>query len=172
MAKRTIKIAVPIILVGAFAIIVFIATSYEQLQPSAYIVILFLFIFMFFFGIATGQSLSSPLKKLLSEAKELSKGNLSSRVYLGTKDELSELADVFNKIAEELQAVHEQEANLEKSVAMKVKAKTQELEETINALEQKVRNRTVELERLMKESKQLPEVPKTTEPAINQPKKI
>jgi len=151
MAKQITKIAVSIILVGVFSIVVFIATTYQQLQLSSYIILALLFVFMFFFGIATGQNLTYPIKKLLNDATELSKGNFSSRVYLESQDELSDLADAFNKIAEELQESSEQAANLEKSVAVKVKAKTQELEETINALEQKVRNRTIELERLMKE---------------------
>ena len=58
-----------------------------------------------------------------------------------TKDELSDLAMAFNKIAEELQASHDQEANMEKAVGIKVTARTKEMEETINALEQKVKNR-------------------------------
>jgi len=171
MAKSSTKVAIPIILAGIFTITVFIAVSYEQLSPLFYVVILFLIIFVFFFGIATGQNISSPLKKLLEKATSLSKGDLSSRVYLETKDELSELANVFNKIAEELQESHEQGASIEKSVGVKVKAKTQELEETINALEQKVKNRTIELERLMKESDQLKEVIKDKEAETGQLKK-
>ena len=60
MSKLTSKIAVPIILVGIFAIIVFIAIGYEQLSLGFYIVFLFLIIFVFFFGLAIGQNLSSP----------------------------------------------------------------------------------------------------------------
>lgn len=157
MAKFTTKIVIPIILVGIFAIAVFIAVGSEQLGPGFYIVALFFAIYVFFFGLAIGQNLSSPMKKLLDKAVELSKGNLSSRVYLETKDEFSELANIFNKIAEELEASREQEANAEKSVGIKVKARTQELEETINALEQKVKNRTIELERLIEESGKLQE---------------
>jgi len=155
MAKLTMKIAVPIILAGVFAITVFISISYEELKPSFYIIIFFLVIYVFFFGLATGQSLSSPIKKLLNRATELSKGNLSSRAYLETKDELSELARVFNEIAEELESSRLQEENTEKSVGIKVKARTEALEETINALEQKVKNRTIELERLAEESNKL-----------------
>ena len=160
MNKLTIKIAVPIILTGIFAIIVFIAIGYEQAQPSLYIIVVFLLIYVFFFGLAAGQNLSSPIKKILSRAIDLSKGDLSSRVYLETKDELSELAKVFNKIAEELETSRLQEENTEKSVSVKVKARTKDLEETINALEQKVRNRTVELERLIEESNKLQEAVK------------
>ena len=121
MNKLTIKIAVPIILTGIFAIIVFIAIGYEQAQPSLYIIVVFLLIYVFFFGLAAGQNLSSPIKKILSRAIDLSKGDLSSRVYLETKDELSELAKVFNKIAEELETSRLQEENTEKSVSVKVK---------------------------------------------------
>ena len=155
MAKFTTRIAIPIILVGIFAIAIFIAIDYDQLGVGFYIVILFLVIYVFFFGLATGQSIASPIKKLLDRAIELSKGNLSSRVYLETKDELSELARVFNKIAEELEDSRSQAVNTEKSIGIKVEARTKELEETINALEQKVKNRTIELERLIKESNKL-----------------
>lgn len=171
MTKITSKIAVPMILVGIFAIVVFVAVSYEQLEPSFYIIILFLVIYVFFFGFATGQNISSPIKKLLDRAMELSKGNLSSRVYLETKDELSELANAFNKIAEELEASHLQEENTEKSVGIKVKARTEELEETISALEQKVKNRTIELERLAKESDKLQEAVRGKEAETIQLKK-
>lgn len=161
MTRLTLKIAVPIILVGVFAVIVFISVGYENLNPGFYIIVAFLFIYVFFFGLAVGQSLSSPVKKLLDKATELSKGNLSSRVYLETKDEFAELAKVFNEIAEELSASREQEVNLEKSVGLKVKARTEELEETISALEQKVKNRTIELERLIEESNKLQEEAKS-----------
>jgi len=150
MSKLTSKIAIPIILVGIFAIAVFISVDYENLDVGFYSVILFFTIYVFFFGLSIGQSFSSPVKKLLERAEELSKGNLSSRVYLETKDELADLAKAFNKIAEELQTSHDQEENTEKSVDIKVRARTQALEETINALEQKVRNRTIELQNMIK----------------------
>ena len=150
MPKLVFKIALPIILVGIFAIIVFMTIS-AQVEPGFYIVIFFLTVYIFFFGIATGQKLSVPIKKILDNANELSEGNLSGRVYLETKDEISDLAKVFNKIAEELEENQKQKNEVEKSVGIKVQAKTKELEEVIDALEQKVKNRTVELERLIKE---------------------
>ena len=152
MIKLTSKIALPIILAGLFAIAVFIAIDYEKLEPGFYIILILFIIYVFFFGFAVGQNLASPVKKLLDRATELSKGNLSSRVYLETKDELAELARVFNKIADELQESHAQEENTEKSVDIKVRARTQALEETINALDQKIKNRTIELERLITKS--------------------
>ncbi|MGD0576810.1 MAG: HAMP domain-containing protein [Candidatus Staskawiczbacteria bacterium] len=150
MSKLTSKIAVPIILAGIFSISIFMAIEYNNLDLSFYIILILLTLFVFFFGFATGQNLSSPVKKILENADELSKGSLSSRVYLETKDELAELAKAFNGIAEKLQESHAQEENTEKTVDIKVKAKTQALEETIDALEQKIRNRTAELQNMIK----------------------
>ena len=168
MCKLTVKVAVPIILAGIFIMIAFLATNNGKLDASFYIIILFLAAFVFFFGFATGQNLSSPIKKILDRAVELSKGNLSSRVYLETKDELSELATVFNRIAEELEVSHEQGLNAEKSIGIKVAAKTKEMEETINALEQKVKNRTIELEKIVKEFDGLRADAKSKEVKIDQ----
>ena len=160
MSKLTFRIAIPIILVGIFAIVVFLAVNSESFEPSLYVIVLFLVIFVFFFGLSTGQNLSSPIRKILDRAEDLSKGNLSSRVYVDSKDELSELANVFNKLAEELKVSHDQEENTEKSVGIKVRARTKDLEETINALEQKVENRTIELGRLIEEANKLREAAK------------
>lgn len=156
MAKLTTKFTLPIVLAGLFVIVMFAALNFNYSRPGAEILVISsLAIFVFFFGLAAGQSLSSPVKKILNNATELSKGNLSSRVYLDTKDELADLANTLNKIAEELQTSYDQEANAQKSIDIKVRIKTQELEETIYALEQKVKNRTVELERLVTESGRL-----------------
>ena len=155
MSRFAKKVALPIILAGVFAVIIFVALEYEQLDLNSYIVLLLLAVYVFAFGFATGQSFATPVEKLLKGAEDLSNGNLSSRVYLETKDELSELAQVFDKIAQQLQTSRQEEENAEKSVGVKVQARTKELEETINALEQKVKNRTIELERLVEKSGKL-----------------
>lgn len=157
MPKLTSKIAISVILGGFFSMAVFISIEHSKLDASFYMVFAMVIFFVFFFGLSIGQKFTSPIKKLLDEARELNKGNLSRRVYLETKDELAELANVFNKLAEDLETSHAQEQNTEKSVDIKVRVRTQELEETINALEQKVKNRTIELERLIAESNKLQE---------------
>jgi methyl-accepting chemotaxis protein len=151
MAKLSFKIAFPIILSTIFAITIFIAVDYERIQPSFYLVLFFFVIYVFFYGYSTGERFASPVKDLLKRANQISTGNLSDRIYLDTKDELAELAKIYNKLAEELEESCNRERNTEKSVDIKVRAKTQALEETISALEQKVNNRTLELQRLTKE---------------------
>jgi len=155
MTKFSYKIAFPIILSAVFAITIFIAVDYERITPISYIVFLLVAIVVFFFGYATGERFASPVRDLLERANKLTEGDLSNRIYLDTKDEIEELAKIFNKLAEELQESSVREKNTEQSVDMKVRAKTQSLEETINALEQKVNNRSIELERLAKGSETL-----------------
>ena len=156
--KITSRIALPIILAGLFAIVSLIAIEYDRLDTSFYIVFLFLAIYLFLFGFAIGERVSLPVKKILQRATELSKGDLKSRIYLGDKDELGELAKVFNKIAEELENSRLEAGKTENSVNIKVKARTESLEETIKALEQKVGNRALELDKIINESKKMQEI--------------
>jgi len=157
MMKLSYRISVPVILAGFFTIVAFIALDFQNLNLNFYILLFFIAIYVFFFGFATGQKFSSPVQKILDRAKEMSKGNLSTRVYLETKDEIAELAKVFNKLAGDLEESRNKEESTEKSVDIRVKAKTQGLEETINALEQKVQNRTIELQRVIADLNKLKE---------------
>ncbi|OGZ79785.1 MAG: hypothetical protein A2312_02315 [Candidatus Staskawiczbacteria bacterium RIFOXYB2_FULL_32_9] len=151
MNKIIFKIAFPIILVGLFIIIIFIALNYGAMSKEVYFVFIALSIYVFLFGFATGQNFATPVKKLLKRATELSQGDLKTRVYLETKDEFGELSKIFNKIAQDLEESKQAGSRAEESIDIKVKAKTQALDETISALEQKVRNRTLELDKVIKE---------------------
>ncbi len=160
MPSVTSKIATPMILAGIFIMVVFVAANYEVIGINFYIVFALVLVYVFFFGFAIGQNFSLPLKKLLRRANELSQGNLKTRVYLENKDEIGELARVFNKIADNLEQSHTETEETERSVDVRVKAKTEALEETINALEQKVKNRTIELERANAEIERFKQQPK------------
>lgn len=163
MSNVTFRIALPIIIIGIFTIVVFVALGTSKLSFSFYVVIFLLAVFIFLFGFAIGQEFSSPVKKLLKRAIELSQGDLATRVYLETKDEFGELAKIFNKIAENLEESHSKVEKTEKSVDIKVRAKTQDLEEVINSLDQKVKNRTIELARIIDESEKLKDEVKNKE---------
>ena len=152
MPSISFKIAASIIVTGIFIITIFMALNYERLNKGFYFVFALTAVYIFLFGFAAGQRFAIPVKKLLKKATDLSEGDLTARVYLETEDELSDLAKVFNKIANKLQESRSKTETTEKSVDMKVKARTQALEEIINALEQKVKNRTLELERVISES--------------------
>ena len=70
MSKLTIKIAIPVILVGIFAILAFVSISYQNIDKSFYVTILLIVVFVFFSGIAIGQSISKHVKKILSKATQ------------------------------------------------------------------------------------------------------
>lgn len=163
MNSISFKIALPIILTGVFIIVIFMALESDRLSADFYIVFLLITIYVFLFGFATGQRFASPVKKILRKATDLSEGDLATRVYIEDRDELGELAKIFNRIAEELEESRDKTEKSEKSVDIKVRARTQALEETIYALEQKVKNRTMELERLIDELKKLQEQIKNRE---------
>ena len=148
MARLSLKIAYPIIIAGLFIIVSFIAVNYENFNGGFYFILVLLIIYIFLFGFAIGQNLSYPVKKLLKIADNLIRGDLKSRSYLENKDEIGELAMIFNRLADALEERRYENEKMERSVDMKVKAKTQALEETIDALEQKVKNRTFELQKM------------------------
>ena len=155
VSKISYKVAVPLILAGLFVIVSFMAVEYDQLNLDFYIILSLLSIYLFLFGFATGQHFASPIKKILEGAKALAKGDLSSRVYIETKDELEDLAKIFDELAEDLEKSRAQEAATEKSVDIKVRAQTQDLQGVIYGLEQKVKNRTAELDKMTKELAEL-----------------
>jgi nitrate/nitrite-specific signal transduction histidine kinase len=167
MIKLTSKIALPIILAGIIAVSVFIFLDYEKLEPGSYIIIGLFFIFIFLFGFTSGQNLTNPIRKLLKRAIDLNNGDLKSRIYLESKDELAELAKVFNQIAERLEQSQAGEGNIDKAVSIKVEAQTKYLKEAIVALEQKVKNRTIELQRANDEIKKLQHEVKSKQPNTN-----
>lgn len=149
MSKLSFKVAYPIIIAGIFVTVIFMALNYQSADINFYIVLSTLVVYIFLFGFATGQNFSSPVKKMLEIAENLNKGNLKSRFYLESKDELGELARAFNRVADNLEESRDETQKMEKSVDMKVRAKTQEMEEIIGALEKKVQNRTTDNQRML-----------------------
>ena len=97
MLKISLKIAYPIILAGVFVIIAFIGFNYENLNINFFVIFLFLIIYIFLFGFATGQNFAVPFKKILQGADDLAKGDLKSRIYIKSNDELGQLAIIFNQ---------------------------------------------------------------------------
>lgn len=165
------KIAFPIILMGVFVVVVFIALNYEKLTLSFFIILSLITFFVFLYGFMTGEKFASPVKKLLEKVQELSKGVLTTRIYLETKDELGELAGAFNKIAEDLEKSQTVAKKAKNIVDIRVKARTQDLEETIKNLEQKTINRAVELQKMVQESEKLQGLIKSREGEVTTLKK-
>lgn len=165
------SISLPIIIVGVFVIVVFTVINYENMTVEMYAIFTLVAVFVFLFGFAIGQRFSSPIKQLLDKAEQLSRGDLESRVYLETKGEFEDLAKAFNKIAEDLQESHNEAQRAEAVSDVKIRAKTQELEEIIGDLEQKVKNRAADLQRMIQESEQIQNMVKNREAEVIELKK-
>lgn len=147
MRSVSLKIAYPIIITGLFIIVVFIAVNYQILDYNFYIILIPLTAFLFLFGFSIGQKFALPVKELLKDADYLSKGNQKIRFYPKDEDEFGQLAKVFNKIAEEF----EQNKYEIKTLDTKVSLRTKALEEIINVLEQKIKNRTLESQKTVED---------------------
>ncbi len=166
MIKISHKIAFSVVVGGMFVIASLLAIAYEKLDLGLYVIFFLLALYLLFFGIAAGRKFSSPVYKILNRADDLDKGDMKARVYLETKDEIGELAKIFNRMAEELERSKIRIEDVEKAVDIKIKARTESLQETVSALEQKVKNRTLELERALEELKNTKNIIKQKESEV------
>jgi nitrate/nitrite-specific signal transduction histidine kinase len=86
------------------------------------------------------RRITQPIQSLINAAQEIAKGNFDQRIVAHTGDEIEELADQFNRMAEQLQASY---AQLEQRVA----DRTRELA-ALNDIAAEV-SRSLDLDQLM-----------------------
>jgi two-component system, sensor histidine kinase YesM len=115
-----------------------------------FLIIVFLFpIILISFMIS--RKVIKPLKNLSITSKRVARGDFKARAVSYTKDEFGELADNFNKMTEDLgrakQTMQEERDVLE----IKVNARTKELNEMNEKLEQEVGNRTEQIQKKLVE---------------------
>ncbi len=58
-----------------------------------------------FFGYVTGNVLTESIIKLTKSTKEFASGNLDQRIEINTQDEINDLANTFNSMADDLQGL-------------------------------------------------------------------
>ena len=85
------------------------------------------------------RTISKPITKLRDAAAEIGKGRLDTRIESTSKDEIGQLADSFNKMAEDLQTTTTSIDNLNREIAERRKAEY-ELKESENRFQQIVSN--------------------------------
>ena len=163
MATLSLKIAYKIIIAGLFIIVSVVAVTYQGLGPGFYLVLSLLVAYVILFALAEGRNFTLPFRKILNKADDVDKGYLQSRIYLESKDELGQLATTFNKMASQLEESKLENEKTKKSVAVKVGAETEVLKEVVNALEQKIKNRTLELHRATEDMERFKEYAKEKE---------
>jgi len=119
----------------------------SNLALITFIVLIFIFIISIYFS----QLIVSPIKKLHSGVEIIRKGNLDYRVDIRTNDEIEDLGTAFNQMTKELKRYHSASEESKAILQIKVKARTKELEELAEGLDNKVKDRTKRLEKRLSE---------------------
>ena len=97
------------------------------------------------------QTLTGPIKKMITACQEVRRGNLSIKIPVTSKTEIGELAATFNEMIKDLKESH---AALEESksvLEIKVAARTRELKELTEKQEEIIKERTREIQERMAE---------------------
>lgn len=83
---------------------------------------------VFFAGVWVSGLISKPLGQLVESTRALRRGDFSHRVHLEGSDEVGELAESFNRMAEDIEASH-------RDLEQRVEVRTHELEEALVVLD-------------------------------------
>jgi methyl-accepting chemotaxis protein len=113
---------------------------------------LFVIVMSILFTVLFTGRILKPLKKLLDVVQEVGTGDLDVRAKVGIKrDEIGDLAKEFNFMVDRLKLAQEALQEDKKVLEIKVKARTNELEELNTGLDEKVKERTRELQERVEE---------------------
>jgi diguanylate cyclase (GGDEF)-like protein len=85
--------------------------------------------FGFIVSLFFSKTITNPILALVETMKKISKGDLSQRATTKSKDEIGELTNVFNQMTSDLKASHDGLEELNRSLEEKVKDRTRQLEE-------------------------------------------
>ncbi len=111
----------------------------------------FIVVLAFLIALFTSHSILDPISKFRDTALEISQGNLNVSVKTELKDEIGQLADVFNEMVKKLNELYD---NLEKQV----RERTAELEKTNKDLGQEITEHMLSKEALLESEKKYKEL--------------
>ncbi len=86
-------------------------------------------------GVLTSRRLTQPLIKLCEAANSLSNGNWSKKVEKSRVQELATLSNAFNQMSQQLQKSYQELEEYSRSLEQKVAERTEELEEKVRIAE-------------------------------------
>jgi len=101
-------------------------------------------------GLSISRFISAPIAKLKDAAIEIGSGRLDTRIPVSSNDEIGQLADSFNKMADNLSTTTTSIDNLNREVAER-KLVEKALQKARDELERLVKKRTAQLETANKE---------------------
>lgn len=97
------------------------AASYEQefLQTTTYLIAFYIIIFLFFTGLAwvLARNLTQPLEAFKTGLRQISSGELDTKIPVSSDDEIGELAQAYNQMLDDLAALRKELAKVEREAA-------------------------------------------------------
>ena len=121
-----------------------LAMLQQNLMIQGGLTLFLIIILITFASIFIARGITNPLRELVEKTKEVTTGKLDVKIEAKTRDELAELIESFNKMAEDLK---EAKTVLE----IKVEARTRELKELAEKQEELVGQKTTELQEKVEE---------------------
>lgn len=97
------------------------SASYEQefLQTTTYLIAFYIIIFLFFTGLAwiVARNLTQPLAAFKTGLRQISTGELNTKIPVSSNDEIGELARAYNQMLDDLVALRGELAKVERETA-------------------------------------------------------
>ena len=117
----------------------------------ASVILLIAVLISIFLSLALTERAINPLLQLRRAIKQISEGNLDQNISITTGDEIEEIGNEFNRMAQKLQESRRDLEEAKKVLEIRVQARTKKLEKMTDTLEEKVEARTEELQRKVEE---------------------
>lgn len=122
-----------------------IADTFRQQQAhNAYLIALFAVGLSLLIALIAARQFVRPIKRLMQGAKTLSEGHYSTQIPVSSSDELGDLAQRFNQLAESLQRHQEQRAQWIADISHELRTPLAVLRSEIEAIQDGIRSPTPE----------------------------
>ena len=111
-----------------------IAENLRAQRMNAFFILLAL-VSAFLVAFFMNRALAKPIRMLVEETEKIARGDLTHRIKVKTRDEIGELAQVFNEITKNLRESKGEIEKYSERLEKRVEEKTKELEESNKALQ-------------------------------------
>jgi len=110
-----------------------------------------IFILLGFAMIIILRNIVDPIKKITRSCEDVKRGNLDIELGTGWKTEIGELAETFNEMIKDIKESRSKLEEAKDVLEIRVRARTQELQDLANSLEGQVKERTNDLREKIKQ---------------------
>lgn len=126
-----------------------------NIRIQAVLTLFIIIVLTLFSSVLMARNFTRPLRNLIKGTKEVTKGNLDCVINVETRDELGELAKHFNMMTRQLKKANLAFEEVKAALEIRVEARTRELKELAENLEDQIRERTGDLQKRVLELERL-----------------